>query len=54
MLHEKQLDYYAILKHCVDDTIHPGYTRYTNDEVAIFVGNLNLYLKVDQKGNIYY
>lgn len=54
MINEKQVDYYNILKHCVDDTIHPGYTRYTNDEVAIFVGNLNLYLKVDQKGNIYY
>ena len=54
MIHDKQLDYYTILKRCVDDTIHPGYTRYTNDEVAIFVGNLNLYLKVDQKGNIYY
>lgn len=54
MIHDTQLDYYAILKRCVDDTIHPGYTRYTNDEVAIFVGNLNLYLKVDQKGNIYY
>lgn len=39
MINEKQVDYYAILKHCVDDTIHPGYTRYTNDEVAIFVGN---------------
>ncbi len=54
MIHDKQLDYYAILKRCVDDTIHPGYTRYSNDDVAIFVGNLNLYLKVDQKGNIYY
>ena len=50
MIHDTQLDYYAILKRCVDDTIHPGYTLYTNDEVAIF----NLYLKVDQKGNIYY
>lgn len=54
MPHETQLDYYAILKHCVDDTIHPRYTRYIGDEIVIFVGTLKLHLKVDQKGNIYY
>lgn len=54
MIHEKQVDYYNILKHCVDDTIHPGYTRYLDDEVAIFVGTLKLSLKVDKKGIIYY
>lgn len=54
MTNKKQVDYYAILKHCVDDTIHPSNTRYSGDEIAIFVGNLKLYLKVDQQGNIYY
>lgn len=54
MIHEKQLDYYAILKLCVDDTIHPSNTRYSGDEIAIFVGPHKLYLKADQKGNLYY
>lgn len=54
MIHEKKLDYYNILKYCVDDTIHPGSTSYNDNEIAIFVENHKLYLKVDQKGNIYY
>lgn len=54
MKNEKQVDYYNILKHCVDDTIHPRYTRYVDEEVAIFVGSHKLYLRADQKGNLYY
>lgn len=54
MINEKQVDYYTILKHCVDDTIHPRYTRYADDAVAIFIGSHILYLRADQKGNLYY
>ena len=54
MINKKQVDYYAILKLCVDDTIHPSNTRYSGDEIAIFVGSHKLYLKADQKGNLYY
>ena len=49
MINEKQVDYYNILKYCVDDTIHPSNTRYSGDEIAIFVGLHKLYLKADQK-----
>ena len=54
MINKKQVDYYTILKHCVDDTIHPRYTRYVDEEVVIFVGSHKLYLRADQKGNLYY
>lgn len=54
MINKKQVDYYNILKYCVDDTIHPSNTRYSGDEIAIFVGLHKLYLKADQKGNLYY